>query len=238
MSFSGETRMLNLSVILDAEEGATLVDAGLPGQEQAILQALRENEIEPAQLKRIILTHHDIDHVGSLAALKELTGAEVLAHEDEAPYIEGAKRAQKTPPPERLEQMPEFKALLESKRACHVDRPLHDGDVLHVAGGIEVVATPGHTVGHTALYLQRTKALIAGDSLTSSDGELNGPMLAATPDMTRAMQSVRKLSGLDIDVIVAYHGGIVHRDVREQLKRIAEQPSSRASPAANHFQST
>src|SRR4051812_17848305 len=66
---------INLSVILDATQGPTLVDTGMPGQLDTLAAALAETAIQLHDIKRIILTHHDIDHVGSLHDLVRATGA-------------------------------------------------------------------------------------------------------------------------------------------------------------------
>jgi glyoxylase-like metal-dependent hydrolase (beta-lactamase superfamily II) len=213
--------IMNLSVILDAEKGLTLVDTGLPGQAAMILEKLEAEGLSRSDLKRILITHQDVDHIGSFKALKEATGAEVLALDVEIPYIDGTLPPYKMPPPERLEQNPEFKAMLDALERCPVDVALKDGEVLDLAGGVTVIATPGHTRGHMSLYLNRTHTLISGDALTSSEGKLAGPMEMATPDMESARASVKRLAGFDVKQIVAYHGGLVDQDANGQLRRVA-----------------
>jgi glyoxylase-like metal-dependent hydrolase (beta-lactamase superfamily II) len=71
---------LNLTLIVDEDNGTTLVDAGLPDQTEAIGAALVEAGIGVRNLRRIIFTHQDLDHVGSGAALVRQSGARVLAH--------------------------------------------------------------------------------------------------------------------------------------------------------------
>lgn len=215
--------IMNLSVILDPVKGHTLVDTGVPGQAALILEKLAEEGISPNDLKQILITHQDIDHIGSLKALKEATGAEVLALDVEIPYIDGTLPSPKRPSPERLEQNPGLKAMLDALERSSVDVPLKDGEVLDLAGGVTVIATPGHTLGHISLYLNRTRTLITGDALTSSEGKLSGPMEMATPDMVSAKESVRKLARLDVEQIVAYHGGLVDKDANEQLRRVAAE---------------
>ena len=70
-----QTVYFNLSLILDAIHGPTLVDTGLPGQLDAITTALAEAGVRVPDLKQIILTHQDIDHVGSLHDLVQASGA-------------------------------------------------------------------------------------------------------------------------------------------------------------------
>lgn len=212
---------LNLSLIVDATQGPTLVDTGLPRQLDAINSALAEANLQVADLKRIILTHQDIDHVGSLHDLVQASGVRVLASATETPYIDGAD----TPRflrPEILAQRPQLRPLAETFRFTAVDEQLDDGAQLDLAGGVWVIATPGHTPGHISLYLKATKTLITGDALTASDGQLQGPNQGATPDWAQAVQSVQKLATLDVQTIVCYHGGVVQDDANGQLQRVAQ----------------
>jgi glyoxylase-like metal-dependent hydrolase (beta-lactamase superfamily II) len=218
----GQTQFLNLSLILDETNGPTLVDTGLPGQQDAIATALAEANLRVQDLKRIILTHHDIDHVGSLRDLAQASRARVLAHATEAPYIDGTLQP-RFARPEVLAQRPELRPVAERFQPTPIDEQLQDGTRLDLAGGVRIIFTPGHTPGHICLYLERTKTLIAGDALTANDGRLYGPNVSATPDMPTARQSVQKLAEMDVQAIVCYHGGVVHEDARGQLRRVEQE---------------
>ena len=215
---------LNLTLIVDEDNGTTLVDAGLPDQTEAIGAALVEAGIGVRDLRRIIFTHQDLDHVGSGAALVRQSGARVLAHSADAPYIEGRLRSLK-PTPEMLEQRPHMREVLERLEPVSVDEQLENDTRLELAGGTQVIFTPGHTPGHISLYLEGSKILIAGDAVTAEGGYLNGPNPSATLDMRTAIQSVKRLADLDIDTIVCYHGGVVSEDANGQLSRVLQEAS-------------
>src|SRR5215212_958953 len=115
----------NASLILDAIYGPTLVDTGLPGQLDAIATVLAEAGVGVQDLKRIILTHQDIDHVGSLHDLVQASGARVLAYAVETPFIDGSE------PPrfarsEILAQRPELRAVAAQFQYTPVDEQLED----------------------------------------------------------------------------------------------------------------
>jgi glyoxylase-like metal-dependent hydrolase (beta-lactamase superfamily II) len=221
----GAGGFLNLTLILDMQNGDTLVDAGLPDQAEAIGSALVEAGIGVRDLRRIIFTHQDLDHVGSGAALVRQSDATVLAHPADSPHIEGSIRPLKFTP-EMLEQRPQMRETLERLEPVGVDEHLEDGDRLDLAGGIRVIFTPGHTPGHLSLYLERSKILVAGDALTAEGGHLNGPNPSMTLEMRLAMQSIRRLAELDVETIVCYHGGVVGEDANAQLQQVARETSS------------
>src|SRR5919106_1404482 len=208
---------LNLTLIVDEQNGNTLVDAGLPGQAEAIGAALIEAGTGVRDLRRIIFTHQDLDHVGSGAALVRQSGARVLAHSADAPHIDGSLRLLK-PSPEMLE-------VLERLEPVGVDEHLEDGERLDIAGGTKVIFTPGHTPGHLSLYLERSKVLIAGDALRAQRGSLNGPNPSMTLEMGTAGQSLRRLRDLEIDTIVCYHAAVVADDANGQLRRVIQEAS-------------
>jgi glyoxylase-like metal-dependent hydrolase (beta-lactamase superfamily II) len=216
--------VLNLTLIVDEQNGNTLVDAGLPDQMEAISAALVEAGIGVGDLRRIIFTHQDLDHVGSGAALVRQSDARVLAHPADAPYIEGSQRPLK-PSPEMLEQRPQMREVLERLEPVGIDEYVEDGTRLDLAGGTRVISTPGHTPGHISLYVERSKVLIAGDALTAERGSLNGPNPSMTLEMRTAIQSVRRLADLEIDTIVCYHGGVVSEDANGQLRRVIQEAS-------------
>ncbi|MFC4639276.1 MBL fold metallo-hydrolase [Deinococcus hohokamensis] len=223
--------VLNLAVVLDEVHGPVLVDTGLPGMAPAVEAALAAEGVSLKNLSAIALTHHDLDHIGALPELAAASDAQVLASAEETPYIAGGQRAQKLPPLDQVEAvlagMPEerretMRAVMTAPpRPVPVTRALHDGDMLPLAGGVQVVLTPGHTAGHTSFFLTRSRVLLAGDALTARAGQLQGPMAQATADLRTAHASVQRLAELEPAAIVCYHGGLVQDDAAGQLRRLA-----------------
>ncbi len=227
VSMNGERAPVLHPVLVYGEDGLVLVDAGYPGQAERFADAARQNGADLRDLKAIVITHHDYDHIGSLRALKTMfPGARVVSSAVERDYISGAKRSLRLEQAERLlESLPEgeragalaFQKTLESVEGTPVDVTVADGDLLPYCGGIRIVTTPGHMPGHISVYVESEKTLISGDALAAE----NGVLLMANPqytlDMETARRSVAKLAGMDIDRIWCYHGGLVEGNIRAAL---------------------
>jgi len=198
MALGGTTRTIEPCVV-ETDDGLLLVDAGMPGMEADLEAALANAGYDLADVTTLLLTHQDIDHAGGAAAVVAATGAEVLAHETDAPYVDGRED------PIKLRGRDEFEWT-----PVDVDRELTDGDRLPFSGGeLQVVFTPGHTPGHVSLYDPGERVLVAGDALNVVDGELVGPREDATLDMDAAVESVRTLAALDVERVLCFHGGLV-----------------------------
>lgn len=229
----GERNVVNPMLIWDDDE-VVLVDTGFPGQLPKIREAVGKAGVSFERISKIIITHHDIDHVGGLPAiLQDLPlRPEVLAHEVEKPYIQGELPSVKLTP-ERIAQTEEQLSSLPEKQRhvimkvfdtfrtqkVGVNRTFTDGEELPFCGGIIVIHTPGHTPGHTCLYHKESKALIAGDSLFVTDGLLAPAPGFINHDSETALRSLKKLTPYEIETVICYHGGL-YRD--NPCRRIAE----------------
>lgn len=220
---------LNPTLIWD-DETALLVDTCMPGQLEQIREAMLKAGVPFDRLKAVILTHQDIDHIGSLPEIVQESGhrIEVYAHELDKPYIEGTlpliKADRTRMSSEAWELLPEtVKFLYSNPPKAKVDKTLADGQELPYCGGIRVIFTPGHTPGHISLYLKQSKTLVAGDAMICVNGNLSGPVQRNTLDMDVAHHSLEKFLDLDIEKAICYHGGLSHVDVNDQLKNLVEQ---------------
>jgi len=228
-SFVGRS-IIHPTLIWDGNT-VVLVDAGFPGQLQQIREAMGSAGVPFDRLDKVIITHQDIDHIGSLPDIVRESShkVEVLSHEEERPYIEGRKPLIKMNQ-ERLskmlvslpeEQRQRMEALFANPPKASVDTAVADEEVLPYCGGITVIFTPGHTPGHICLYLNQSKILITGDALVVVDGELRGPNPQATYDMDTALKSLKKLTQYDIETVICYHGGVYTDNANEHLAELA-----------------
>ena len=96
-----------------------------------------------------------------------------------------------------------------------IDQPLTDGEILPIAGGIEVIHTPGHCAGHVALLWRSRRTLFAGDVCTNLMG-LGDPVGFESLEEGRASQ--RKLADLSFDAAGFGHGKSIARDASAQFR--------------------
>lgn len=228
----GKTGVINPTLILD-KDSLILIDTGFPGQLHQIHEAFDKEGLPFSKLKMIILTHQDIDHIGTISdILKELPGrVKVLAHEEEIKYISGVKKPVKlTKLEDQLEYLPEnMKIIYENLKSgfqnskANVDETLIDGQELPYCGGITVVHTPGHTPGHICLYIKQLKLLIAGDILSIKEGKLLSSDPNINFDNELNMKSIKKLMNYDIETVICYHGGIYKDDVNKRIVELANE---------------
>jgi glyoxylase-like metal-dependent hydrolase (beta-lactamase superfamily II) len=96
-----------------------------------------------------------------------------------------------------------------------IDHPLTVGEILPIAGGIEVIHTPGHCAGHVALLWRPGRMLFAGDVYTNLMG-LGGPVGFESFEEGRASQ--RKLASLSFDAAGFGHGASIARDAATRFR--------------------
>jgi glyoxylase-like metal-dependent hydrolase (beta-lactamase superfamily II) len=217
-------------VLLWDKDMAILIDTGYPNLLENLRVAITSGGVPFEALQKIIITHHDIDHIGSLSSIvKEFHGdLEVLAHKEEKPYIEGDRTAVKLAKLEaNLANLPDGMKLVYEKfktfyknNKIPVNSTLQDGEELNYCGGLKVIFTPGHTPGHICLYHMDSKTLIAGDALGVEAGKLIKTSPSTDFDEKLAVESLKKLLNLDIKTIICYHGGLYEGNINQDISEL------------------
>ena len=185
--------------------GLGLVDTGRRGGTRRILQTLASAGYQAEELMTLIITHHHMDHIGSLAALREATGAQVAAHTLEAPLIAGVVPRPNPFRPPLLARALQPIVAWSDPHPAPVDLVLEDGDSLPGLDGWQVLHTPGHTPGSISLWHAERGVLIAGDALELRRGRLAPPSRLFTADMAQAKASIGRLAELDIKTLCLSH---------------------------------
>lgn len=141
--------LTNCYLVACEETGeAAVIDPG--GEAERILKAVAERQLK---VRYIINTHGHIDHVGANGRVKEATGAQILIHAADAPYLLDERR-------NLLLYLPEARGSL-----APADRTLEEGEVISLGTTVRltVLHTPGHTPG--GICLVGDGLIFTGDTL-------------------------------------------------------------------------
>ncbi len=195
---------VNAYILKDDDGSVAVIDTGLPSASKRILAQLEAIGNTPQDVKHILITHADLDHIGGLNGLVKATQAPVYASAAAAEHLQ-----KRTVPPHLSQPMKTVAALVNRLmvRPVTVQHTVSGGDVLPIAGGMQVIATPGHTPDHVSFFWERERVLFVGDLLR------NQPDFALTPeritwDMAAAHASARAVLALKPAVICVGHGAV------------------------------
>jgi hydroxyacylglutathione hydrolase len=188
------------SYAYDAGEETYLIDTGFRRKAQPILRAFREANVPVARVRRVLLSHHHIDHMGGAAYLLATTQAPIACHADDAPCVDGRAKA----------PLPLIMRLFARMHPAPVATVLKDGDQI---GSLRVLHTPGHTPGEVVYYDSSRKILFSGDAVVERKGQLTLPAPQYASNLVQAIQSLARLRALDIELLLPGHGEPVTRNV-------------------------
>lgn len=217
-------------VIIQSDKENILIDCGTPGSLPLLEKEAQKNSFDFSQLTKIIITHHDHDHMGALYEIKEkYPYIQIVSSLIEKPYIEGKKKSLRLEQAERIYlslseeekvNAEYFHERLKAVRNVPVDITIDKNTEAEWSKGLEIIATPGHMPGHISVYSKKFKTLITGDAMVAENGKLLLANPQFTLDMNEAINSIKKFLDYDIQQIVCYHGGIITGDIISILKNL------------------
>jgi glyoxylase-like metal-dependent hydrolase (beta-lactamase superfamily II) len=208
--------------IVEADEGLTLVDAGVPRSWQSLQDALRQLGRNLADIRALVLTHAHFDHVGFAERARAALGIPVHVHTDDVPLTQHPWRYDHERPrwiyfATQVQALPNVARFVRDRAFWpHPIREVvryGDEGTLDVPGRPRIVCTPGHTLGHCGLHFPDRDAVIAGDAIVTIDPYTNrrGPRLvarAATVDSERNRTTLENLAATDAKLVLTGHGPI------------------------------
>ena len=196
------------------DDGVTVVDAGLAGHWRELVAELAGLGRTPADVRGLVLTHGDSDHLGFAERLRREHGVPVHVHAADAARARGETKASASWGGLRLGPTARFLAYAARRgglRTTYVREvvEVRDGDVLDLPGAPRVVAMPGHSPGSIAVHVPAVDAVFVGDALTTRHVLTGrpGPQPAPfTDDPDRALASLSRLEGLGATWVLPGHG--------------------------------
>lgn len=205
-----QSRAVNCYLIVD-EEGLTLIDTGLPRNQNKIHQYLNRIGYQANDIARIIVTHADGDHYGCLKELQQTSGAKICTSAEEAPAIRKGELSRPMKLTGLMKLLFDLTYPIFQPEPVDVDIILEADQVIPTFGGLHVIPTPGHTPGHLSLYATQHNVLLIGDSLRATPkGELIASRGANTWDEQIAWQSVQAQAALEANIVCPGHGPVIY----------------------------
>ncbi|MDR3565996.1 MAG: MBL fold metallo-hydrolase [Negativicutes bacterium] len=191
-------------VYLITGEEPVLIDTGFPGKSKQIIGEITRLGINPRDIAHILLTHHDVDHIGNAKALQLATGARLWASKEDLPYIQGERNR------EGIKRIVQAIIKVDKPR---VDSTFTEGQNI---ASVEVIPTPGHTPGHVAFLYE--DILFVGDLVRTNKGKIKRFPSLGTWNKAIMEMSLQQIKSYNFEWICPAHGEPLRgRDLWETL---------------------
>jgi glyoxylase-like metal-dependent hydrolase (beta-lactamase superfamily II) len=210
MAYVQTIKLSGVNCFLVQDEGLILIDTGTPGQHDRILKHVKKLELDPHDIELIIITHGHGDHFGSAQKIKEVTGAKLALHKEEADIIKNGKKVF----PSGLNNWGRFLAFVWRPMFSLINYKGVEPDILVedefqlAAFGIKgrVIHTPGHTAGSVSVLLNGGEAIV-GDLAMNGFPMRRGAGMPIFGNSEREIkQRWKKLVDAGASVIYPGHG--------------------------------
>lgn len=200
--------------LVDTAEGITIIDAGLSGLWNDLVAELAIMGRSLGDIKGVILTHGDSDHVGFAERLRREHGVPVYVHAADAERAKGNHKASMGKQKMNLGGLASFigyslrKGGLRTTWLTQVVET-HDGATLDLPGSPQIIGLPGHSEGSIAVFIPAVDAVFVGDGLatrhvlTREQGLQPAPF---TDEPDQAIASLQKLLPTGAKWVLPGHG--------------------------------
>jgi len=186
--------------LISDTDGVTVIDAGLPGHYRDLVRELALMGKTLADVRGLILTHGDSDHIGFAERLRREHGVAIYVHSADAERAKGNGKG--TGKADKF-GLAAFGFIVYSLRKGGAKVTyltevveVHDGDVLDLPGKPRIIGLPGHSEGSIAIHSPAVDAVFVGDGLatrhvlTGKTGPQRAPF---TDEPDRAVASLAAL---------------------------------------------
>jgi glyoxylase-like metal-dependent hydrolase (beta-lactamase superfamily II) len=191
---------------IETASGHILVDAGMPNRDEKLDAALTESQIDPRSVQLIIATHGHLDHVGSIAYAREVSGGKVLCHRSFAGGLENGKAEKAVPKNLKGRLLNLLTGLMGSKfDGLHADILIDDEfDLADYGISGKVIHTPGHSPSSISIILDSGEALVGDLVRGVMPGDIGFGMFYE--DKAMLLESLEKVAAYEPRIIYLSHG--------------------------------
>ena len=201
--------------LVDSPEGVTVIDAGLPGHWKDLLAEVESMGRTLGDVRGVILTHGDSDHIGFAERLRRDHGVPVYVHSADADRAKGAKPPSTATPKMKVGPLLGFigySLLKNGLSAKHLTEVVEvsEGDTLDLPGAPQIIGMPGHSPGSIAVWVPAVDTVFVGDALTTRHvlTGATGPAPAPFTDEPEvALASLTHLLPTGATWVLPGHGG-------------------------------
>lgn len=224
----GSSSLVN-SYLIDAGGQLTVVDAGLPGMWKDLIDELTSMGRSLSDVKALLLTHGDTDHVGFAERLRREASVPVFVGAADAAEARGEVPKPSAPrDPMKIRPLLGFLAFGLThgglrRAAVQEVRSIEGSTTLDVPGAPVVIPMPGHTPGSVAYHVPAVDAIFMGDAMTTRSVLTGAVGPAPAPFTVDRQQAARSLEGLiDIEAtwVLPGHGDAWWTGLPEALRLI------------------
>lgn len=211
------SRLQCVYLIIDRDKQLILVDTGYFGYYKKIFKYVKQLGFKPEDIKHVLITHADGDHIGSLKKIKQYTNARIYASKKAEEYLTSGTN------PRHLPSILNYFIQILSRvliKPSKIDCYFEDGSEISLAGGIEVIRTPGHTDDHYSFWWKEKKVLFSGDVFTNFK-KIQVSHSVMNFDNVAIYSSAKKLIDLNPKIICVGHGvGVWTERKKQELEEL------------------
>jgi len=195
----GEGLCSNIYVV--GKDEAVVIDTGVGNYANPVWPQLEELGVTPDKVKGVVLTHAHHDHAMGAFIILQRADPRVYVHRLDTQYI-------------------------ASRFGDNLVK-VEDGDVIETElWPLEAIWTPGHTEGGMCLYAREERILFSGDTVFPDGGY--GAYYGESGSLKAIIESLRRLSELEVDIMLPGHGRPVFEGAGEHIRLAHSKASRRA----------
>lgn len=200
--------------LIDTPQGITLIDAGLAGHWHDLLAELTAMGRTLTDIKGVILTHGDSDHIGFAERLRRDHGVPIYVHHADADRAKGGAKPANAKQKMKLGPLLQFFGYSLRKNGLKTTNltevvEIREGETLDLPGAPQIIGMPGHSEGSIAIFVPLVDAVFVGDALTTRHvltGQVGLQPAPFTDDPAQAIASLQALLPTGATWVLPGHG--------------------------------